>query len=49
MQNQEQSKYANKNVLLLLENKTTEFADKVALSMKSYLGWQELSFKTKAF
>ena len=45
MQNHEQSKYLNKNVLLLLENKTIEFGDKVALSMKSYLGWQELSFK----
>ena len=45
MQNQEQNKYANKNVLLMLENKTSEFADKVALGMKSYLGWQELSFK----
>ena len=45
MNNHEQSKYLNKNVLLLLENKTIEFGDKVALSMKSYLGWQELSFK----
>ncbi len=35
----------NKNILLLLENKTEEFDDRIALGMKSYLGWKELSFK----
>lgn len=37
--------YTNKNILLLLENKTKAFEDRIALGMKSYLGWKELSFK----
>ncbi len=37
--------YTNKNILLLLENKTEEFDDRIALGIKSYLGWKELSFK----
>jgi len=40
-----QDNYTNRNILLLLENKTTEFDDRIALGIKSYLGWKELSFK----
>ena len=42
---QNSDNYTNKNILLLLENKTAEFDDKIALGIKSYLGWKELSFK----
>lgn len=37
--------YKNKNILLLLEGKTNLYDDRIALGMKSYLGWKELSFK----
>ncbi|MBE7706089.1 MAG: hypothetical protein E7Z91_02435 [Cyanobacteria bacterium SIG30] len=33
------------NVLLFLENKTEELENKIALGIKSHLGWQELTFK----
>ncbi len=42
---QEQDNYTNKNILLLLEKRTAEFDDRIALGIKSYLGWKELSFK----
>ena len=32
------------NVLLFLENRTEALDKKVALGMKSYLGWNELTF-----
>ena len=38
-------RYTNRNILLLLENKTEQFDDRIALGMKSYLGWKELTFK----
>ncbi len=42
---QELDNYTNKNILLLLEKRTTQFDDRIALGIKSYLGWKELSFK----
>ena len=41
----EHDNQTNKNILLLLENKTEEFDERIALGIKSYLGWKELSFK----
>ena len=34
-----------KNTLLFLETRTNELNDHIALGMKSYLGWRELSYK----
>ena len=41
----EHDNYTNQNILLLLKNKTEEFDERIALGIKSYLGWKELSFK----
>lgn len=35
----------DKNTLLFLETRTQELNDHIALGMKSYLGWRELSYK----
>ena len=35
----------DKNTLLFLETRTNELNDHIALGMKSYLGWRELSYK----
>ena len=35
----------DKNVLLFLESRTEELENNVALGMKSYIGWEELTFK----
>ena len=36
---------SERNVLLFLEEKTNEWKDNIALGIKSYLGWKELTFK----
>src|SRR5574344_414959 len=38
------SKSIERNVLLLLEEKTKKLHDNIALGIKSYLGWKELTF-----
>lgn len=35
----------DKNILLFLENRTEELENNIALGMKSYIGWEELTFK----
>lgn len=37
--------YKNKNILSILDNKTNDFGDKVALGIKTQLGWKELTYK----
>ena len=38
-------KYRKNNVLLLLEEKTDFFGERVALGIKTALGWKEFSYK----
>lgn len=38
-------KYRKNNVLLLLENKTDDYKDRVALGMKTPMGWKEFTYK----
>ena len=33
------------NVLLFLENRTSELANNISLGMKSHFGWKELTYK----
>lgn len=37
--------YEKKNVLMLLQERTEKFADKVALGMKTQYGWKEFTYK----
>lgn len=38
-------KYRKSNILMLLENKTDIYGDRVALGIKTALGWKEFSYK----
>ena len=38
-------KYRSNNVLLLLEDKTDDYQDRVALGIKTALGWKEFTYK----
>lgn len=38
-------KYRKNNVLLLLENKTDDYKDRVALGMRTPMGWKEFTYK----
>ena len=38
-------KYRSNNVLLLLEDKTDVYGDRVALGIKTSLGWKEFTYK----
>ena len=42
-------KYRLNNVLLLLEDKTDIFSDRVALGIKTALGWKEFTYKGKIY
>ena len=38
-------KYRKNNVLLLLENKTDDYKDRVALGMRTPMGWKEFTYR----
>lgn len=38
-------KYRKNNILLLLEDKTSDYGDRVALGIKTALGWKEFTYK----
>ena len=41
-------KLRSRNILTLLQDKTCDYEDRIALGMKNSFGWKELTYKGRA-